>query len=79
MQTYTIDQYAENNNWADIDALDGKLKDVAAQEAIARMGKRVEKADKSVIGASTKKRKRQKTKRLNVGVVPKRGKGHASY
>lgn len=59
--------------------LDEKLKEVAAQEAIKRMGKRVDKADKSVVGASTKKRKRQKTSRLNVGLVPKRGKGHQSY
>ena len=40
--------------------LDAKLKDVAAQEAIARMAKRVDKADKSVVGASTKKRKTKK-------------------
>ena len=33
MQTYTIDQYAENNNWADIDALDSarRAKGVALQ------------------------------------------------
>jgi hypothetical protein len=58
----------------DIDVLEDKLKDVAAQEAIARMGKRVEKAERNV-GAATKKRKTKKPDRLNV----KKMRGHKQY